>query len=123
MRISSRTAHILATSVLVGGHYFAAPAAALRPWLYAVLGTGGLLWATDLGQGWAYLREVRGLTVLLKMALVASVALLWPYRVPILFCVALLSGVVSHMPGRYRYYALGKGPPKEPAAAERAGLG
>jgi hypothetical protein len=123
LRITSRTAHILAASVLVGGHYFSVPADSLRPWLYGVLGTGALLWATDLGQGWAYLREVRGLTVLVKIALVASVALLWPYRVAILFGVALLSGIVSHMPGRYRYYAIGKGPPEEPAETERAGLG
>ena len=123
LRIFSRTAHILATSVLVGGHFFAVPAEALRPWLYGVLGTGGLLWATDLGQGFAYLREVRGLTILLKLALVAAVALFWTLRVPILFTVVLVSGVVSHMPGRYRYYVVGKGPPADEADAERVGLG
>ena len=122
LRISFRSSHILCISVLVGGHFFATPAHALRPWLYAVIGTGAGLWATDLGQGWEYLREVRAVTVLVKLALVASVAWLWDWRVPILFAVVLLSGVVSHMPGRYRYYALGRGAPASDDA-ERAGLG
>jgi hypothetical protein len=122
LRIASRSSHLLCIAVLVGGHFFAAPADRLGPWLYAVIGTGAVLWATDLGQGWQYLREVRAVTVMVKLALVASVAWLWDWRVPILFAVVLLSGVVSHMPGRYRYYALGRGAP-ESDDAERAGLG
>jgi hypothetical protein len=122
LRIGSRTAHILCISVLVGGHFFAMPPGVLRPWLYGVIATGAVLWTTDLGQGWAYLREVRALTIMLKLVLVASVAWLWDWRVPILFGIVLLSGVVSHMPGRYRYWAIGRGAPPSPEA-ERAGLG
>jgi hypothetical protein len=122
LRIGCRTTHLLCMAMLVGGHFFAQAADTLRPWLYGTIATGAGLWATDLGQGWQYLREVRAMTVLLKLVLVASVAWLWDWRVPMLFAVVLLSGVVSHMPGRYRYWTLGQGPPASPEE-ERAGLG
>jgi hypothetical protein len=119
----ARATHILGAGVLVGGHVFAVTADALRPWLAAALVTGAILWATDLGQGLGYLREVRGATVLLKVALVASVALFWDWRVPILVVIVLLSGIVSHMPGRYRYWIIGRGPRPEDAPEQRSGLG
>ena len=40
-RITCRTLHLISTSVLVGGHFFAAPADSLRPWLYGVIASGG----------------------------------------------------------------------------------
>lgn len=122
-RLTCRSLHLLTTSVLVGGHFFGMPSAELRPWLYGVVATGAGLMATDLLQGVGYLREVRGVTQLGKIALVAAVALLWDFRLFILFAIVLLSGVVSHMPGRYRYYVVGKGPRDEGAPEQRAGLG
>ena len=102
-RITCRTLHLIATSVLVGGHFFAAPADMLRPWLYGVIASGGALLATDVFGTPGYLRELRGFAILVKLAIVASVALLWEQRVAILFFVIVLSGVVSHMAGRFRY--------------------
>jgi hypothetical protein len=123
LRIVARTAHILSGGVLVGGHLLAVAPDPLRPWLYGTLTSGALLWATDLGQGLGYLREVRALTVLLKIALVAAAAVAWEARVPLLVAVVLVSGVVSHMPGRYRYWVLGRGPRRDDAPEARAGLG
>jgi len=102
-RISCRTLHLITTSVLVGGHFFGAPADTLRPWLYGVIASGGALLSTDVLGTPGYLRELRGFAILVKLALVASVALFWEQRVAILFCVIVLSGVVSHMAGRFRY--------------------
>jgi len=109
--------------VLVGGHVWGAPAEALRLWLIGAVLTGAGLMATDVVQNIGYLREVRGATQLLKVAMVASVALVWDYRVAILFAVVVISGVVSHMPGRYRYWVLGRGPRDEGAKEQQAGLG
>jgi hypothetical protein len=123
LRIGARSAHILTSSVLFGGHVFAVGADLLKPWLYAALATGVVLWSTDLGQGLGYLREVRAVTVMVKIALVAAVALYWDARVALLAVVVLLSGVVSHMPGRYRYWVVGRGPRDEQAPEIRSGLG
>ncbi len=114
-RISCRTVHILTIAVLVGGHYFDTPAASLRPWLYGVIASGGILMATDVISSLHYLREVRGAAIVFKMAMVASVAWLWDHRVPILFAVIVLSGIVSHMPGRFRYWVVVKLPGRKKA--------
>jgi hypothetical protein len=42
----------------------------------------------------------------LKLVLLASAALFWEFRVAILTLVVIIGTVVSHMPGRYRYYSL-----------------
>ena len=39
-RISCRALHLLATALLVGGHFYGAPSEALRPWLYVAVATG-----------------------------------------------------------------------------------
>ncbi len=122
-RISCRSAHLLTVSVLVGGHVFDVPADELVPWLYGVIASGAGLMVTDLFQGLGYLREVRGAANLAKIAMAASVAWLWDWRVPILFAVVLLSGVVSHMPGHYRYWVIGRGPRQGSAPENKAGLG
>ena len=115
---------MLTVSVLVGGHFFSAPADALRPWLYAVIATGAGLMGTDVLKGIGYLREVRGAAILLKLVVVASVTWLWDLRVALLFAVIVLSGIVSHMSGRYRYWVLGKGPYTGSTSKEpRGGLG
>lgn len=122
-RLSSRALHLLTTGVLVGGHWFDVSPEQLRPWLYGVVATGLALVATDLAQGLGYLREVRGATQIAKIAAVGLVALLWDVRLVLLFGVVLVSGVVSHMPGRYRYWVLGRGPRPEGSSAQRGGLG
>src|ERR1019366_3698640 len=39
-KVTLRTAHLMAISILVGGHAFSAPVSALRPWLYVAIATG-----------------------------------------------------------------------------------
>ena len=119
-RIGCRSLHLLAIAVLVGGHFFAAPADSLRPWLYVVIASGAGLMSTDVTHSLAYLAEVRGFFILVKIVAVSSVALFWDHRVAILFAVVLLSGVVSHMSGRYRYFRIiGRPDPKEPEPEKR----
>jgi len=106
IRISSRTVHIGALAVVVGGEMFGADQQTLLPSLVLLGVSGGLLMATDLGGEHPYLREVRGMAVLVKLGLIA-VSVWWVTgRLLLLFGVIALSSVVSHMPGRYRYYAL-----------------
>ncbi|RLB52771.1 MAG: hypothetical protein DRJ42_13920 [Deltaproteobacteria bacterium] len=47
---------------------------------------------------------------MVKLVLLLT-TLLWPVAtMPILFFVLVMSSVVSHMPGRYRYWVVGRGP-------------
>ena len=111
LRISLRTAHIATFATLVGGHVFATPAAELRPWLYGVIATGALLIATYLYQEPRWPREIRGVAIMAKVALLCVIPFWWEARVPILFVIIVVSSYISHMPGRYRYWLVGKGPP------------
>ena len=110
VRVISRTAHIVCLAVLLGGHFFEAPKERLLPWLYGVIATGGVLMATDLWQSWRWFREVRGAATVAKVALLSLVPIFWHARVFILIAVVVIGSVVSHMPGRYRYWVIGQGP-------------
>lgn len=111
VRITLRTAHIIFFSALVGGHVFGTPADDLLPWLYGAVATGGALGATFLYQTRRWLVEIRGVAIMLKVGLLCVIPFWWQARVPILMLVIVLSGYISHMPGRYRYWVVGKGPP------------
>ncbi len=103
LRIALRTAHILTAGVLLGGHVFAVPTAALEPWLWLAVVSGVLLFATDLYASFVVLFELHGLAVLLKLILLALVPVFWEQRVALLIMMLIVGGIVSHLPGRWRH--------------------
>lgn len=106
LRTGLRTAHIIAFGALYGGHVYSVAAERLEPALIATVATGAALMALELYRAPVWLVQVRGAATIAKLALVASVALLWEWRVALLTLVAVIGVVTSHMPGRYRYYSL-----------------
>lgn len=110
LRITLRTVHIIGSCFVVGGHAFGADKADVMPWLYVAIGSGALMIATYLTEGWLWFREVRGIAVLFKSALLIAIPFWWDARVPILIAVIVIGSIVSHMPGRYRYWVVGRGP-------------
>ena len=104
--IASRTAHIGAISVLVGGHVFSIDSARLIPWLYVTILTGALLLVIEAYPDWRWCCEGRGAIVLAKLLLLCSIPWLWSYRVGVLIAVLVLASVGSHMPKRLRHYSL-----------------
>jgi hypothetical protein len=104
--VASRTLHLSAISVLVGGHAFGIAAGRLEPWLWVAILTGAALVAIEVYPSADWLAQGSGLFVLAKLALLIVILFAWSWRVPILFAVIALAGVGSHMPGRYRHYSL-----------------
>jgi hypothetical protein len=105
-RTGLRAAHVLASGTLLGGHIFGLPEDRLFAWMVATFLTGALLAATDLHASFAFLCEVRGSLVVLKLLCFAAVAFWWDGRA-LLLGTALAVGVVgSHMPGRFRHHLL-----------------
>lgn len=111
IRTTLRTAHLLAFGTLYGGHVYSIPAQRLLPALLATLASGGALMALEIYRTPLWLGQVRGLATLVKIGLVAAVAVYWDSRLWLLSAAAITGGVVSHMPGRYRYYSLLHGHP------------
>ena len=105
--IAFRTAHIAATSVLVGGHAFDVPAAHLYLALWLVIATGGvLIFLEAFSVAFRWVFQWRGLIVIAKLTLLAAIPFAWSVRLPILIIVIVLASVGSHMPGRFRYYSV-----------------
>lgn len=103
VRTVLRTLHILATGVLLGGHIFGQAKEQLFGWLVGSVASGVVLLATDLHATFAVVLEVRGLLVLLKIVLTASVLFFWEARVPLLVAALTLGAAGSHMPGSLRH--------------------
>lgn len=106
VRSTLRTAHLIAFGALYGGHVYGVAAERLQPALLATLASGGALMALEIYRNPHWPAQIRGLATLVKIALVASVALAWDARVWTLTVVIVIGGVVSHMPSRYRYYSV-----------------
>ncbi len=106
LRTTLRTAHLLAFGALYGGHVYTIPAERLWPALLATVASGGALMGLEIYRTPIWLGQVRGVATLVKIGLVAAVAVYWNGRLWLLTAAVIIGGVVSHMPGRYRYYSL-----------------
>ena len=104
--IALRTVHIAAAGVLVGGHVFGVTAPELVAALYATIGSGAGLVVTEVwhSRHWPY--QVRGLMVLLKLAILCLVCAWWGARVGILLAVLAVGAIGSHVPRLYRHYSI-----------------
>jgi hypothetical protein len=101
-----RTAHLLATSLLLGGHVFGVEPARLVVCLYATIASGAGLIVLELYRScdWAY--QGMGALVIVKTLMTAAAGIWWEQRVPLLLLVLILGSVGSHMPSRYRHFSL-----------------
>jgi len=105
-KITLRTAHLMAISVLVGGHAFNAPVDALRPLLYAAIATGLGMILLEAYPSLHFIFEGWGVLLLCKLALLCWIPFAWKQRLPILLAVVALAAIGSHMPARFRHYSL-----------------
>jgi hypothetical protein len=106
LRTSLRAVHVVAVAALYGGHVFAVEAERLLPAVVAAVGTGAALMAFEIHRAPVWCVQVRGAATFAKIALVASVAVFWTWRVQLLTLSMVVGVVTSHMPGRWRYRSL-----------------
>jgi hypothetical protein len=104
--IAFRTLHIVAISILVGGHAFGASADQLRPFLFGAIFTGGGMAAVDAYPSLRFLHQGWGVLLIFKLALLCAVPFAWGYRLPILLAVLIIGSVGSHMPKKFRHFSL-----------------
>ncbi|HID23281.1 MAG TPA: hypothetical protein EYP14_12880 [Planctomycetaceae bacterium] len=104
--IASRTAHLAATGLLLGGHAYNVAADRLLLPLYLSILTGAALIFIEAYPSLRWLYQGRGVMVLAKLALLLIIPWLWPHRLIVLLAVLLIASVGSHMPSRFRYYSL-----------------
>ena len=106
LRTTLRALHVLAFGAYYGGHVFSVPAERLLPALVAVVATGALFMLFEIWRAPVWLHQLRGVCTYIKVALLVSVAVFWEQRIWILTLIVVLGVVVSHAPGRLRYYSV-----------------
>lgn len=109
VRISLRTAHLIAMGLLVGGVAVGTPIDQLAFALWATLVSGGLFVVIELYQSLNFLVQVKGVVVLLKLLLLIAAIEFPGSALPMLIAAIVIGGMSSHMPGRYRHYSLWHG--------------
>ena len=101
-----RTLHLVAISLLVGGHAFGASTGQLRLLLFGAIITGTGMVVVNAYPSFQFLHQGWGLLLLLKLAMLCVIPFAWGYRLPILIAVVVVGSVGSHLPKRFRHYSL-----------------
>ncbi|HYO27178.1 MAG TPA: hypothetical protein VER68_02810 [Azonexus sp.] len=103
INLSLRTAH-LAGIVLLGAALLGAGEITTGAWLTLLSGIG--MFAGDAWANPAHVREVAGFGVLVKLVLVAVMALYPPVALPVFWGILAISTLLSHAPGALRHKRL-----------------
>jgi len=106
MNIGLRTAHLMTSSILLGGHVFDVQPSRLLVYLLLTIASGSGLILLELYRSCRWIYLGKGILVLVKLALLVAAAVWWEHRVALLLLVVVVATVGSHMPGRFRYYSV-----------------
>ncbi len=106
INIALRTAHLMTSGLLLGGHAFDVAPHRLILVLYLTIASGVGLAFLELYSSCRWIYLGKGVMVSLKIALLIAAGVWWKQRVMFLLLVVLVGSVGSHMPARFRYYSL-----------------
>jgi hypothetical protein len=106
INIALRTAHLMTSGILLGGHVFDVSADRLIFLLYLTIASGVGLVLLELYTSCRWIYLGKGAMIILKIALLIAAGVWWDQRVVFLLLVVLIGSVGSHMPARFRYYSL-----------------
>lgn len=107
LSITLRTLHLMGIAGLAGAYLFHLPDDQWMPYLWLAVLSGFLMAAMAVYVDGIWLLQLRGQAIFLKLLLLSTV--FWLFDEPqsgIYLLVILISGVVSHAPGKVRYYSL-----------------
>lgn len=105
-KISLRTLHLLAVAGVGGGILFGLDKELWLSYWWLALATGAVMMLIDMISNPVWLLQVRGLTVLLKLILVGLLGRYPGYDSYLLVIIIVISAVISHAPGKLRYYSV-----------------
>ena len=105
VNIALRTLHLIGVAGLGGAYLYAAPQLQWQPYLLLTLLSGIGLVAISIYATALWLLQLRGLVILFKLVLL-GLMLWWPgFSLPLGIAVIVLSSVIAHAPGNFRYYS------------------
>ena len=105
-KIGMRTLHLLSVAGVGGGVLFGIEADLWVGYWWLALISGGLLMLIDVVSNPVWLVQVRGIVILAKLVLLAFLGSGASLDRWILLAVIVMSAVISHAPGKLRYYSV-----------------
>ena len=106
MKICLRTLHLLSVAGVGGGVIFGIEESLWLSYWWLALASGGLMILMDMIANPVWLVQVRGLVIMVKLVLVFLLGHDPSWDKALLAAVIVMSAVISHAPGKLRYYSL-----------------
>lgn len=104
LNIALRSTHLVGVAGIGGGYLFTLPQTAWEAYWHLCLTSGVALSLLYLWSTFAWLFELKGLTVVVKLALLSIAIALPAWRAPLFILVIVISALIAHAPGRVRGY-------------------
>lgn len=105
-KISLRTLHLLAVAGVGGGVLFALDKDLWINYWWLALVSGVLMMLLDIAANPVWMVQVRGVVILFKLILLALLGINPGWDSFLLAVIIIISAVISHAPGKLRYYSL-----------------
>ena len=105
-KIGLRSVHLVGVAGLGAGYLYTGDDATWRVYLYITLFSGVLLTALEIWSNPAWLAQVRGQAIMLKLLLLGLTVDFPDWRATLLIMVVLISGITAHAPAALRHYSL-----------------
>ena len=105
-KISLRTLHLLSVAGVGGGILFGLEQGLWFNYWWLAVVSGGLMMLMDMVSNPVWILQVRGLVILLKLFLLTMMFNYPAWDKILLITVIIISAVISHAPGKLRYYSL-----------------
>lgn len=105
-KISLRTMHLVSVAGVGGGVLFGLDKIVWVNYWWLALASGILMMAIDIVSNPVWMVQVRGLVIYIKLLLLAFLGIYPQWDSTLLLIVIIMSGVISHAPGKLRYYSV-----------------
>jgi hypothetical protein len=105
-KISLRTLHLLAVAGVGGGILFALEKDLWIDYWWLALVSGVLMMVMDIAANPVWIVQVRGVVIIFKLILLALLGRYPGWDSFLLAVIIIISAVISHAPGKLRYYSL-----------------
>ena len=105
-KISLRTLHLLSVAGVGGGVLFGLEQSLWINYWWLALVSGGLMMLMDIISNPVWIVQVRGLVIFLKLILLIFLGSYPGWDGFLLTVIIIISGVISHAPGKLRYYSI-----------------
>jgi len=113
LNIGLRSAHIVGVAGISGGFLFGLEEMRWMSFWYITLATGVVLSLLYVWSSAAWLFQLKGLVIVIKLLLLGVAVALPAWRAGLFMLIILISGLIAHAPGRVRGYGLVSGNRKE----------